>query len=257
MLVGSLDIVQVSLSIPQFPWITLGLVFLIGAISGRLMCGWICPIGFLQDLMIAVRGRVTHVSPRTHSQAIKIKYLVLGATLLVSGTLGLALLLGVGSEYKKALGPFATGLMIPLSPDSIIFGTVRELIIATIEKVSETQATLNFELLQKLIWSIPSLLIFQLFVILSFFFASYKIPRFWCRYLCPTGALMALFQSFSMLGMKREPVKCSRCPHAEPSCPMQIKILDMPWEKFNHPECIFCMECADACPNNSLGPKFG
>jgi polyferredoxin len=37
---------------------------------------------------------------------------------------------------------------------------------------------------------------------------------------------------------------------------MQINILDLPWEKFNDPECIMCMECVDACPHGSLSPKF-
>jgi polyferredoxin len=67
---------------------------------------------------------------------------------------------------------------------------------------------------------------------------------------------MAVFQKYSYAGIKRDPVKCQKCPHCEIRCPMQINILDLPWEKFNDPECIMCMECVDACPHGSLGLKF-
>ncbi len=67
---------------------------------------------------------------------------------------------------------------------------------------------------------------------------------------------MAIFQRYSFAGIKRDPVKCMKCPHCEVLCPMQISILDLPWEKFNDPECILCMECVDACPHGSLSLKF-
>jgi ferredoxin-type protein NapH len=92
--------------------------------------------------------------------------------------------------------------------------------------------------------------------LVGFFVAAWKVPRFWCRYACPTGAMMAIFQKYSLAGIKRDPVKCMKCPHCEVKCPMQINILDLPWEKFNDPECIMCMECVDACPHGSLSPKF-
>ncbi|HIE14323.1 TPA: 4Fe-4S ferredoxin, partial [Candidatus Bathyarchaeota archaeon] len=40
------------------------------------------------------------------------------------------------------------------------------------------------------------------------------------------------------------------------ACPMNIRILDLPWEKFTDPECIFCLRCVMACPTKAIKPKF-
>lgn len=254
---SSLDLLQVELSQPEFPWIVLGSVFLIGAVVGRAFCGWVCPIGFIQDIITTLKGRVDFISPRTHKTAKKFKYLVLLATLLISGTLGLALYLGAGFEYKSALGVLASGPFIAMSPDGTLFGTIPTLLTMARENFAGFLA--KPPTIQE-IWmrlsGIPALLALRIIILVGFFAAAWKIPRFWCRYICPTGALMAIFQKNSLVGIKRDPVKCTKCPHCEVRCPMQINILDLPWEKFNDPECIMCMECVDACPHGSLSPKF-
>ena len=254
---SSLDLIQLELSQPEFPWIVVGTIFLIGAVVGRAFCGWVCPIGFIQDIITTLKGKLDFVSPRTQKTAKKLKYYVLFLTMLISGTLGLALYLGVGSDYKTALDIFATGPFTAISPDGTLFGTVPALlrllsqnlasIITRPPTIQEVWAQLN---------KVPPLLALRLLILVGFFGAAWKVPRFWCRYVCPTGALMAVFQRYSFAGIKRDPVKCTKCPHCEIKCPMQINILDLPWEKFNDPECIMCMECIDACPHGSLSPKF-
>jgi len=39
-------------------------------------------------------------------------------------------------------------------------------------------------------------------------------------------------------------------------CPMKVPILELPWEKFTHPECIYCLKCVDACTTKAIKPKF-
>jgi polyferredoxin len=254
---SSLDLIQMELSQPEFPWIVLGTIFLIGAVVGRAFCGWVCPIGFIQDIITTLKGKLNFISPRTHKAAKKFKYLVLFVTFLISGSLSLTLYLGGGSDYKNALGIFASGPFIAISPDGTLFGTIPALLamvrenfgalIARPPTIQEVWADLN---------RIPPLPALRIIVLVAFFAAAWKVPRFWCRYVCPTGALMAVFQKYSYAGIKRDPVKCTKCPHCEVRCPMQINILDLPWEKFNDPECIMCMECVDACPHGSLSLKF-
>ena len=246
-----------ELSQPEFPWIVLGTIFLIGAVVGRAFCGWVCPIGFIQDIITTLKGKLNFISPRTHKAAKQVKYLVLFVTFLISGSLGITLYLGGGSDYKNALGIFASGPFIAISPDGTLFGTIPALLtmvrenfgalIARPPTIQEVWAGLN---------RIPPLPALRIIILVAFFAAAWKVPRFWCRYVCPTGALMAVFQKYSYAGIKRDPVKCTKCPHCEVRCPMQINILDLPWEKFNDPECIMCMECVDACPHGSLSLKF-
>jgi polyferredoxin len=254
---GSLDLIQLELSQPEFPWIALGTVFLIGAVVGRALCGWVCPVGFVQDIITTLKGRLDSVSPRTQKTAKNFKYLVLFFIVLISGTLGLALYLGVGSDYKNALGVLASGPFIAISPDGTLFGTVPALLNIARENFSSFLASPpTIQQVWTQLTQTPPLLALRLIILVAFFGAAWRVPRFWCRYVCPTGALMAVFQTYSYAGIKRDPVKCMKCPHCEVRCPMQINILDLPWEKFNDPECIMCMECIDACPHGSLSPKF-
>ena len=254
---SSFDLIQLEFAQPEFPFIVLGVILLIGAVVGRAFCGWVCPVGFIQDMITNLKGRLDTVSPRTQKSSIRVKYVLLFATLLISGSLALALALGVGSDYKAALGVLATGPFIAFSPDATLFGTVPALIaIARDNFASFLTKPPTMQQVYAWLTAVPPLLALRLLILVAFFGAAWRVPRFFCRYICPTGALMAIFQKYSLSGMKRDPVKCTKCPHCEIKCPMQINILDLPWEKFNDSECIMCMECVDACPHGSLSPKF-
>jgi ferredoxin-type protein NapH len=254
---SSFDLIQVELAQPEFPWIVLGTVLLIGAVVGRAFCGWVCPVGFIQDIITNLKGRLDFVSPRTQRSAKKLKYLLFLGTLLISGTLGLALYLGAGTDYKAALGVLASGPFIAISPDGTLFGVVPTLVsLARDNFASILTRPPTIQQFWAYLTQLPPLLALRILILVGFFWAAWKVPRFWCRYACPTGAMMAVFQKYSLAGIKRDPVKCTKCPHCEVKCPMQINILDLPWGKFNDPECILCMECVDACPHGSLSPKF-
>src|SRR6266702_4475436 len=95
------------------------------SVARRFMCGWICPVGFLQDVITGIKGRVDSVQTRTHDYWIRLKYVLVGITFLISGTLALALYYGVGSDYQQSLGTdFASGLFIAITPDGTLFGTL-------------------------------------------------------------------------------------------------------------------------------------
>jgi len=253
---SAMDLIQLELAQPEFPFIVVGTVLLIGAVVGRAFCGWVCPIGFVQDIITNLKGRLDFVSPRTHQSSKRLKYLIFIGTLLISGSLALALASGEGSSYKTALGLLASGPFIAISPDGTLFGTVPALIeMARQNFMSFLTRPPTIQQVWTDLLTTPPLLALRILILLGFFGAAWKVPRFWCRYVCPTGAMMAVFQKYSVTGLKRDPVKCTKCPHCEVKCPMQISILDLPWEKFNDPECIMCMECIDACPHGSLSLK--
>jgi polyferredoxin len=232
-------------------------MFVVGAVLGRFMCGWICPVGFLQDIITGVKGRVDSVQTRTHEYWIRLKYVLVAATFLISGTLALALYYGSGADYKTSLGDFASGFFVAITPDGTLFGTLPILFARSWRFLATAQLS-DFSAANIGTWlgSIPILTWINIVILIGFVYAAWRIPRFWCRYICPVGGIMAVFQKNSLLGMHRDPVKCSDCKECETACPMQIPILDLDWKRFNDSECILCMACIDACPAGALSPKF-
>src|SRR5690348_1221962 len=122
---STMDGITILLENGIFPWLPVGIMLVVGAVLGRFMCGWICPVGFLQDVITGIKGRVDSVQARTHEYWIRLKYLLVVITFLISGTLAVALYYGVGSDYKQSLGTdFASGLFIAITPDGTLFGTL-------------------------------------------------------------------------------------------------------------------------------------
>jgi ferredoxin-type protein NapH len=165
--------------------------------------------------------------------------------------------MGIGEDYKSALGAFAQGPFMAISPDGTLFGTIPYLIGRAQDIFfGPTLVNVTTEMVYGWVQSISVHLAIRLVLLAVLFMGAFSIPWFWCRYLCPVGAMMGIFSRFSLLGMSRNPLKCEKCPHCEKKCPTQVPILDLPWEKFNDQECILCMECVDACPQGAMKPKF-
>jgi len=243
---GVYDVIQVTASEGFFPLLSIAVILILGALIGRALCSWACPIGFIQEAILEIKGKITQVSFKTHRQALKLKFIILALTILISTTVGLSVHFNIWNSYREALGDFAKGPFFLFSPDGILFGSLPRLILLAITN-KELEFINSFSLY---------LIAFKMFILGLFFVAIYKIPLFWCRYVCPIGALMGIFGKFSFLGLNRSLTKCEKCPECVKACPMQIKILDYPWGKFNHQECILCFRCVDACKNKALTPKF-
>jgi len=74
------------------------------------------------------------------------------------------------------------------------------------------------------------------------------IARFWCRYLCPMGAILSLFNRVSFLHLRLDPNKCSKCGICSAACPMGLK----PYEDYDDHNCIKCGACVEACDLGAL-----
>jgi len=229
------------------PLLPLAVFLIVGALCGRALCGWACPFGLVQDILRHMRRRPVQVAAHTHRSAIKLKYYILAITMFISWTLAISLAAGVGADYKEALGIFALGPFTVLSPAETLFSLLPRAAVQAIE--------LGVDVLSYLA-QLPMLFWAKIIVLLGVLALVAYVPRGWCRYLCPVGALMAIFGRFSLLGLKIDTVKCTRCGECVRACPMMVRLLDHLPEKISDPECVFCLRCVAACPEGAIKPRF-
>jgi polyferredoxin len=94
----------------------------------------------------------------------------------------------------------------------------------------------------KLAWSLLTLMLIM--AVFNF--------RFWCKYLCPVGALTGLAATFS-LNKIRPNTTCTACGTCSKICPTQAISIDPQGAPVIDPaECISCTKCLRACPVNAL-----
>ncbi|MEW5827018.1 MAG: 4Fe-4S binding protein [Candidatus Bipolaricaulota bacterium] len=79
------------------------------------------------------------------------------------------------------------------------------------------------------------------------------VSRFWCRYLCPMGALLGFFNRVSFLHLRFDAATCTSCGACDRACPMGIQ----PREEIDTHNCIKCGACVDACPPDALSLRYG
>jgi polyferredoxin len=76
--------------------------------------------------------------------------------------------------------------------------------------------------------------------------ASVFMQNFWCRYLCPYGALMGLAALFSPLRIRRDEKLCIDCAKCAKACPSHLPVDVL--VQIRSAECLGCMECVNVCP---------
>jgi ferredoxin len=92
---------------------------------------------------------------------------------------------------------------------------------------------------------------FSLIVIGVLFLMSIVIRNFWCRYLCPYGALLGIASLLSPSKIRRNDDKCVDCGLCNKACPGFIKVDKV--KTVISDECTTCLNCVDVCPvDNTL-----
>lgn len=97
---------------------------------------------------------------------------------------------------------------------------------------------------------------FTLTVLILLVFLSLFFKNFWCRYLCPYGALIGLTSLFNVTKVSRNEDTCISCNQCTRVCPSRIKVAEK--KAVLTPECTACMQCIEACPvKDTLTMKVG
>lgn len=227
----------------SFPFYVFGFLAIVGALVGKMTCGWLCPFGLLQDLMY----KLTHWKNYTLSK-IRIpkifnylKYVVL-ALLVVLMPLFLVDQFDMGSPwFCKILCPAGTfGAGIPM----VIINDAVQPSAISFDPGSHLPINLGFMHIGKYFGIKVSILIILL---VAFLF----IRRPFCRFLCPLGAIYGAFNKVSIFKMKVND-KCISCDKCYKVCPMEIKI----YHNDNSENCIRCLDCVDACPVDAISWHF-
>ncbi len=196
----------------KFSFYTAGFVILIGLLLGRIVCGFLCPFGLIQELLDKIPSPKIFLPRRLT----RIKYFLLIIFVLI---LPVATKFGEPTfcEYICPAGTLEAGL--PL--------------IATHE---EFRGVLG------------NLFALKIFILLVVIGGSIFVHRFFCRVMCPLGAIYGLLNKYSFYQINFSADKCIGCGCCKKICPLDLD----PTKECNSAECVRCLRCKKICPAKAL-----
>ena len=204
-------------------WYVLGILLLFGAVLGRTVCGWLCPMGLLQELIHKIptpklrKNRVTR-----------------GLTWLKYGVLAV-FVVAIPLWYGLAKGLPLPAFCKYICPAGTLEGAVGHL---ANPRNASMYGMLGVLFTRKWV------------ILLGLALACVFCWRAFCRFLCPLGAIYSLFSRLSAVGVRVDADRCSGCGACVRRCGMDVR-------QVGDRECIQCGQCMDACPHGAISLKAG
>ncbi|MCX6826264.1 MAG: 4Fe-4S binding protein [candidate division Zixibacteria bacterium] len=236
------------------------LVILIPTIFlGRFFCGWVCPLGTLNHLISEIpSGRLRRkgesiIDSNRYKKYQRIKYYIFFffLTAALVGTLQIGLLdplpflaRSLGIAVLPTLHTAAASLLQWVkSFDISELSAVSQFVYNVISPFLLAFRQVHFHA----IFSIGLLLIIVLLLNRIF-------TRFWCRGICPLGAMLGLFSRYAIFGLKKDESVCNSCN----KCLVHCQGADNPdiGSVWRQAECHLCLNCQVVCPESALKFKF-
>ena len=193
-----------------------GFLLLLGVLWGRLACGFLCPFGLFQELL----AKVPLPRKKLYAPLLYLKYLM-----LLVFVLGLPLFF----MLTEGIGPPAFCQYICPA------GTLEAALPLLLTHPEYREAA-------------GGLFALKAAILAAVLIACMSVPRFFCRALCPLGAIYGLMNPLSICRLHLDKSRCISCGACQRACPMDID----PRTQTNSPECIRCGACQNACPQQAL-----
>ena len=224
---------------------------------GRFFCGWICPLGTLNHYLGSWKSERKRGPQRLERNRYK-KWQTWKYYLLVAGLV------------SALFGSAVVGILDPISLTVRSLGTalLPGLNYALDAGVSalrhspagplQTAGTIEQLILNETLLSFRQPHFRQAFFLGTIFVVilvlNLRITRFWCRALCPLGALLGIVSRWSILGLEKHPSHCDDCNRCLLDC--QGGDNPLPNAKWRKAECHFCFNCVGECPESGIRFKF-
>ncbi len=217
--IGALQAVLGSSSF-KFSCYVLGFLSLFGLLLGRFICGWLCPFGWVQDMLykIPLFKKKKNMPGHDWMKCLRFVILAVFVILLPSVVVGIT---GMGEPWFCKY----------ICPSGMLFGGI-------------PLTAMNESLRRACGWLFSWKFLLLLVVVLL----SIKYSRPFCKYVCPLGAVYGCFNPVSVYRLKVDEEKCIHCGKCQQVCDADIKV----WEHPNSMDCIRCGDCKHACPTGAI-----
>ncbi len=220
-------------------------IIILTVIIGRFFCGYVCPLGTFIDIVnyLFFRKHYKQETPKPKANR-NIKYFILIGVIAAS-LLG-ANLLHFFSPMSITPRVFTLVIFPPIIWFSNFVIDLLRPILFNMGMDSIAHFTFN-----KLYFTgtVTTFLLIGVIII-----ANYWRKRFWCRYICPTGALISVFSRFGIFKRTASSPLCNICHDCISSCDMRAIEADP--AKTILSECTLCGTCVDACSSNGVSIKM-
>ena len=205
------------------PFYIFGILILYGIILGRTICGFLCPLGLIQELLHKIP--TPKIPKNSITRALSyLKYIILAVFVC-----------GITLWYGLAHDTTIPGFCKYICPAGTSEGAAALL---ANPANAEDFGMLGILFTRKFV----IMLLTALFCIFCY--------RAFCRFICPLGAIYSLFGKFSIIGVKVDKTRCSGCGACVSCCGMDVR-------KVGDRECINCGKCMEVCEQKAISIKAG
>ena len=233
------------------------LIVIIGTIIlGRIYCGWVCPLGTLNHIFSSLKSEKKKdkiINSNRYKNWQSLKYYIL------FGMLAAALFTSLQTGLLDPISLTIRSLSISIIPGiNYVMRYVLDLMYASDISLLVFFSDIGYRIFGNNLFTFQQLYFHNSFII-GFIFITVlifnrSITRFWCRSICPLGALLGIFSKLSIFGMEKKNEKCTYCD----KCLVHCQGADEPIgsTKWKSHECIMCFNCQASCPEDVIHFKF-